>query len=137
MEYPRKLKLAVVVLTVALGVCLCALMWAVWQNHWWRRSVDLLADEAGSSWATRSFRRGQLTIWETNPTNDSPRFSGRRDGAFEVWLDGFHDGPKPWQYAQRRKLEAHNKQMRYLYEHPGRARTEGAATNTVDKDERK
>src|SRR5262249_45191092 len=84
-------------------------------------SVDLVADEAGASWAMSSFRRGQLAIWEINPTNDFPRFSGRRDGPFEIWLDEYHpDMPASCQYAERRKVEAHNKQMRYMYEHPER-----------------
>jgi len=76
MENPKKLKVAVIALSIVLGGALCALAWALWQNHWWRISVDELANEAGISWAMRSFRRGQLTLWESNPTNDSPRFSG-------------------------------------------------------------
>ena len=120
MENPKKLKVAVIALSIVLGGALCALAWALWQNHWWRISVDELANEAGISWAMRSFRRGQLTLWESNPTNDSPRFSGRRDGPFDIWLDDYHDGPAPWHYAERKKLDAHNKQMRYMYDHPER-----------------
>ena len=137
MEKPRKLKLAIIILSITLSVSLGLLAWTLWQNYWWRRSVDLLAEEAGSSWAMRSFRRGQLTIWQTDPTNDSPRFTGHRDGPFEVWLDGYHDGPVPWRYAERKKLEAHNRQMRYMYEHPQRFRPEGAATNTIPTNEEK
>lgn len=121
METPKKLKVAVILLAATLLVSLGALAWTLWQNYWWRRSVDLIADEAGASRAMSSFRRGHLALWEINPTNDSPRFSGRRDGPFEIWLDEYHAAmPAPWHYAERRKIEAHNRQMRYMSEHPER-----------------
>jgi len=121
METSKKRKMAVQLLGLALLASVVVLVWALWQNYWWRRSVDLVADEAGASWAMSSFRRGRLAIWEINSTNDFPRFSGRRDGPFEVWLDEYHPYmPAPWQYAERRKIEAHNRQMRYMYEHPER-----------------
>jgi hypothetical protein len=130
MQSPKKSSLIIIALSIALGGSLVALGWALFQNYWWRRSVDLIADEAGASWAMSSFRRGQLAIWEINPTNDFPRFSGRRDGPFEIWLDEYHAYmPAPWQYTQRRKLEAYNAQMRYMYGHPERF--------TPGKDERK
>ena len=120
-ESNGKLKAGVILLGIFLFVSLGALGWALWQNYWWKQSVNHVADEAGASWAMASFRRGRLTIWEQHPTNDFPRFSGRMDGPFEIWLGDYHAGlPGPWQYAQRRKLEAHNKQMRYMYEHPER-----------------
>lgn len=121
MQTLKKLKITAVLFGIGLLALVSTLAWVLWQNYWWRRSVDLIADEAGASWAMRSFRRGQLTIWEINPTNDFPRFSGRRDGPYEVWLvDHLANMPAPWQYAERRKVEAHNRQMRYMYEHPDR-----------------
>jgi len=85
-----------------------------------------------------TFRRGQLVIWEINPTNDFPRFSGRWDGPFEVWLDEYHAGmPAPWQYAQHRKVEAHNKQMRYMLEHPQRFSAQSPVSNRTPSDEGK
>ena len=130
METSKKPKLVVLLLGLALLALLTVLAWMLWQNYWWRRSVDFVADEAGASWAMSSFRRGHLAIGEINPTNDFPRFSGRRDGPFEVWLDEYHaDMPGPWQYAERRKIAAHNRQMRYMYDHPERF--------TLGKDERK
>lgn len=121
METSKKLKITLFFLGVALLAMLFTLAWALWQDYWWRRSVDAVADEAGASWAMSSFRRGHLAIWEINPTNDFPRFSGRRDGPFEIWTIEYHSTmPAPWQYAERRKVEAHNRQMRYMYEHPER-----------------
>src|SRR5213080_2480949 len=107
METPKKLKAIIVVLGITLLASLAALAWTLWQNYWWRQSVDLVGDEAGVSSAMSSFRRGQLVLWEINPTNDFPRFSGRREGPFAVWLGEYHAGmPAPWQYAERRKIEA-------------------------------
>jgi hypothetical protein len=121
MGTPKKLKAIIIALGIALLASLGILAWTLLQNYWWRRSVDLVADEAGASWAMSSFRRGQLALWEINPTNDFPRFSGRRDGPFQIWLDEYQvDMPAPWQYAERRKIDAHNRQMRYMYEHPER-----------------
>jgi hypothetical protein len=130
MDMPKKLKVAVIVLSTALLVSVGALAWTLWQNYWWQRSVDLVAHEAGASWAMSSFRRGHLALWEINPTNDFPRFSGRREGPFEIWLDEYRTGlPAPLHYAERKKIEAHNRQMRHMYEHPERF--------TPGKDERK
>jgi hypothetical protein len=100
MHTSRKLKLMPVLLAVASLAMLATLSWALWENYWWRRSVDFVADEAGASWAMASFHRGHLAIWEIIPTNDFPRFSGRRDGPFEIWLDEYHtELPGPWRYA--------------------------------------
>ena len=126
----KKLKITVVLFGVVLVAMLVTLAWALLQNYWWRCSVDLIADEAGASWAMSTFRRGQLVIWEINPTNDFPRSSGRRAGPFEIWLDEYQaEMPAAWHYAERRKIEAYNRQMRYMYEHPERF--------TLGQDERK
>jgi hypothetical protein len=132
MDNPTKLKAATVSLSIAVLVSLGVLVWAFWQIHWWRWTADFLADEAGSSWAARSFRKGQFTIWELDPTNDAVRFSGRKDGPFEIWLSDYHaEMPSPWQHAERRKLNAYNKQMRYMYDHPQRFKPDVAnPTNT-------
>ena len=130
METPRKSKVVVIMLGIALLASLGILARTLWQNYWWRRSVDFVADEAGRSWAMSTFHRGQLILWEINPTNDFPRFSGRRDGPFEIWLYDYQaEIPAPWHYADRRKVEAFNRQMRNMYEHPERF--------TLGHDERK
>jgi hypothetical protein len=121
MENPRKQRLLIATLSFALFCSLMALAWALWQNFWWQKSVDYIADQAGVSWAMSSFRQGRLALWELNPTNDFPRFSGRREGPFDIWLDEYHaEMPGPWHYMQNRKIEAHNRQMRLMYDHPER-----------------
>ena len=138
MDTPKKLKVAVILLVVALLVLVGLSAWVVFQNYWWRRSVDLVADEAGVGEAKTSFCKGNLVMWEIDQTNDFPRFSGRRDGPFDVWLVEYHAGmPSPWQYAQRRKIEAHNSHMRFMYDHPERFNKDSLplqrATNNVTK----
>jgi hypothetical protein len=117
----KRTKVIILTLSIAFLLTIGVLGWTLLQNYWWRQSVDLVADEAGTSWAMRSFRRGHLALWEISPTNDFPRFSGRREGPYEIWLDEYHPNmPAPWQYTERRKIQAHNRQMRYMYEHPER-----------------
>ena len=121
MDNTKRLKIVTAMLSAALAASLAFLARTLWENYWWRQSIDLVADEAGASAAVSSFPRGRLILWEINPTNDVPRFSGRREGPFEVWLDEYHpEMPEPWQYSFRRHNEAHNRQMRYMYKHPER-----------------
>ena len=107
------------VLGIALVAALGLLGRACWQNYWWQQTVNFVADEAGAAGALVYFHKGQRVLWEIHETNDHPRFSGRYDGSFEIWMDEYSSGmPEPWQYAQRRKVAAHNRQLRYLYDHP-------------------
>lgn len=134
----RALRTCVAVLSFALLVSLGCLAYVLFQNYWWKRSVDIVADQAGASQAMSMFRSQHLVLWEINPTNDAIHFSGRHDGPFEIWLDEYHSHmPAPWQYSRRRIAEAHNTQMRYMYEHPQRFRTDvpskQGATNDVPK----
>jgi hypothetical protein len=125
-------KKAFIGLSAALVVALAALAYVLWQNFWWKQSLDFVANQAGATQAMSAFRRGRLVLWEINPTNDFPRFSGRYDGPFEIWLVEYHpEMPSPWQYSQRRLNEAHNRQMRYMYEHPAKFRD--SSTNILSK----
>ena len=119
MTNPRALKVAVWSPAVLLLVTLGWSGYLLFQNYWWKRSLDIVADQAGASQAMSTFRRGDLVLWEISKTNDTIRFSGRHDGPFEIWLDEYHpEMPSPWQYSRHRLNQAHNAQMRYMYEHP-------------------
>jgi hypothetical protein len=119
----------VVLLSSTLTICIGFILCLFWQNFWLKKSLDHMADQAGAMQAMSEFRKGRLVIWEIIPTNDFPRFSGRYDGPFEVWLDEYHpDMPSAWKYAQRRLDEAHNAQMRLMYQHPERFKLDGRET---------
>lgn len=116
------------------GVLVAVLGYLSWECFWWRRAAEMMADESGHGEAVQEFRRGALVLWETNPTNDFPRFSGRMDGPFQIWLVEYHpEIPGPIQMAQQRKFEAHNLQMRRMMEDPKKYKfgidREGTATN--------
>ena len=130
---PNKCGKATVFLSVALTICIGVVLCLLWQNFWLKKSLDHMADQAGAMQAMSEFRRGRLVLWEIVPTNDFPRFSGRYDGPFEVWLDEYHpDMPSAWKYAQRRLDKAHNAQMRLMYQHPERFKTETQKESNVE-----
>jgi hypothetical protein len=124
MANPRKLKIAVWSLALLLFASLSWSGYLLFQNYWWKRSLDKVADQAGMAQAMSTFRSGRLVLWEIDTTNDATGFSGRRDGPFEIWFDEYHSElPSPWNYAQRRMNQAHNATMRRMYEHPPKFRT--------------
>ncbi len=130
---PNKRGMATVFLSGALTICIGLVLYLLWQNFWLKKSLDHMASQAGAMQAMSEFRRGRLVLWEIVPTNDFPRFSGRYDGPFEVWLDEYHpDMPSAWKYAQRRLDEAHNAQMRLMYQHPERFKTETQKESNVE-----
>ncbi len=96
-----RIKKAVVGLCMALTLTFCVLGYTLWQNFWWRLSVDYIAGEAGTAQAMSEFHKGRLILWEIDPTNNFPRFSGKYDGPFEIWLDEYNpEMSYPWQYMQ-------------------------------------
>ena len=116
----KKRALTIILLSALIIVASFA-AWLAWENFWLRRTVDYLADEAGAGQAMSEFRHGQLVLWETVPTNDFPRFSGRYDGPFQIWFDEYHpDLPSVWHYGQLRHNEAHNTQMKLMHKQPAK-----------------
>ncbi len=117
----KKLKILAAVLAFTSFASTALLAYVLYQNFWWKLSVDFVADKAGTSEAMTIFRMGHLTLYEINPTNENNNVhsSGRFDGPFEVWLDEYHpEMPGPWLYSQTRMNKAYNAQMHYMYEHP-------------------
>jgi hypothetical protein len=113
-------------------VCLLTIVWLMWQNFSLKLTVDYLAQEAGAGQAMSEFRHGQLIFWESVSTNDFPRFSGHSDGVFSVWYDEYHsDEPSAWHYGQKKYNEAHNAQMKLMYQHPDKFKfnSESASEN--------
>jgi|GEM_PF-5140920 hypothetical protein len=120
-KVPNKWGKATVFFCGALTICIGLVLYLLWQNFWLKKSLDHMASQAGAMQAMSEFRKGRLVLFEIVPTNDFPRFSGRYDGPFEIWFDEYHpDMPSAWNYAQRRLNEAHNAQMRLMYQHPER-----------------
>jgi hypothetical protein len=53
---------AFIALAVAFVLLLGAFAYALWQNFWWQRSVDYVANEAGTAQAMSAFRHGRLVL---------------------------------------------------------------------------
>jgi hypothetical protein len=114
------------ILTLALtgtSLLLCSmLVWSLWQAHLWREAVNGVATEAGWQWAMRSYAKGIRIVYDVTEVelsvdyNVAPQDSGRREGVFEIWTPDRWVGTSSQQrYAQRRLLEAYNKQMREIH----------------------
>lgn len=114
--------------SMTLLFCVVGIAFLAYQNFWLKKTVDHLADQAGTAQAVSEFKRGRLILWEIVATNDTPRFSGLYDGPFEIWYGESYDGPAAWLYGQLRLDEAHNKQMRLMQLHPERFKAETQAT---------
>ena len=140
MESSKRLKVAVIVLGIALLVSLGVMAWVLWQNYIWRTTVDSVAEQAGGAWAQTCFRNGKLVVYEysvgVGETNGMPVFSGRRHGPFDVWLwPDYAELPMQSRYAQRKVMEAFDSEMRDMYKHRKFYRQESGATNkTVNND---
>ena len=121
MKMERKPKLIVWSLSIALLCAVAALAYVSFQNFWWRKCTEYYADRDGGGDAVSTFQRGHLLLRMIEGENDNYRFSGRKEGPFEIWLVEYHsDMPAAWHYAQRRNAEEFNRQMRYMHDHPDR-----------------
>lgn len=129
MENPTKLKVAVLALAGLSLLLATALAWSLWQSFLWRRTVDGTAQHAGWQWAMRSFAKGSRIIYDLSKVaadeNVAPYDLGRREGPFEVWSPARFSGMSfQDNYADRKVLEAYNKQMREIYSNPEHYREE-------------
>jgi hypothetical protein len=126
------------------SLLLCGVVgWSLWQTHLWREAVDGVAGEAGWQWAMRSYAKGTRIVYDVTEVergvddNIVPQDSGRREGPFELWTPDRWVGTSSQQrYAQRRLLEAYNKQVREIHSNFKRYKTElglSASTNTESR----
>lgn len=133
-EDPKTLKRALRALSVALLVALGVLAWAFWQLRRWREAVDNAAEEAGQEWAGACFRAHKLEVYQMDVGTAVPVYTGHRLGPFEVW--SYPDDPElpaPYRYAEGKRIEAFNLEMRWLYEHPELFRATGRGTNATNR----
>src|SRR5437870_13573351 len=118
MDNPKKLKIAIVAVSMALLTSLGFLARALWLNHCWRGAIDEIASQAGVASASLDFRKGNMVLWKIEGTNINVSFLGH-DGPFQVWLADYRpDSPEPMEYGRRKVAEIHNERLRYMYEHP-------------------
>jgi len=136
MESPKRLKIAVAVLGIALLVTVGLLAWTFWQLHVWRQTVDNLSEEDGYWWAVASSHAPTLRVYQMDvrvaETKGMPIFSGRRDGPFEVWLyPDYTELSGPSRYANRKTIDMFDIETRYIYSNKVAGRTPLSRPNTA------
>ncbi len=123
MTSAKRWRITAGILALALIVCLMFLGYAQLQIHLgWRDEVRALATLTGVAQAREDFRDGTLRLFRIEGESEQSRFSGERDGPFEIWAAWYLPLPlglDTWHACSRQRwVEAYNMKMRYMYEHP-------------------
>jgi hypothetical protein len=128
----KLIKIISVVFGLALVISLIFLVRARWQVYGiagWKDEVYGLAGMRGSRLALDDFHTGKLRLFELASQQDAPKFSGRRDGVFEIWYPQFYPSMgEAHRYSTEQFVEFYNRNMRYMHEHPEKFQ---AKTNAV------
>lgn len=138
MNGSRPSKIVLAVFSVTLIVCLGLLAKVYWQTYWfggWKDQTFLYSSSDGVQQALDDFKTGKLRIYELNGEREDAKFSGRRDGAFEIWYMWYHPSLGiAEEYAMSNWVAYYNMKMKYMYAHPEKFRQESnAVTNTLAK----
>jgi hypothetical protein len=119
MNNPRALQIVIAVLTVALLASLGLLGRAHWRNFWWESEVYGLAGLVATNQAMEDFSHGNLRLLSIAGKNDGLRYSGKKEGPFEVWTPQFYPSlGYPHRFVTEKYVEFYNRKMRYMHEHP-------------------
>jgi hypothetical protein len=124
METQKKLKSAVIGLSIVTIFLLGALAWLMWRNYSWRNEADDLARRAGSQLAVTCILLNQPIVYEWNPDDRGCVDAGRKDGQFEVWYwPDDPDATMQSEHGQHKMMEAFNSTMRETYNDPRKLRS--------------
>jgi hypothetical protein len=123
MKKPNK-RIGVALLFVALFSSLALNVWCVWQIYYfggWRDTVQLKASMQATLQALDDYKAGILRIYTVQGQRESPAFTGRHEGPFEVWSPQFYPSLGPaHRLSTEEYAKAYNNKMRYMYDHPDR-----------------
>jgi hypothetical protein len=65
------------------------------------------------------FRRRHLRLYELRGESEDERFTGKMDGAFEIWTPHFYPSlGRAHLYATECFIEFYNRKMRYMHSRP-------------------
>lgn len=97
---------------------LVLLVYTSWTNLLWKQEMYGIATYAATIRALDDFRAGKLRLYELVKDGDL-EFSERYDGPFEIWYKPYYlILGRPDKYTQETFIEAYNRKMRYMHEHP-------------------
>jgi hypothetical protein len=116
MNNPKVLKILPAFLAILL---LGTLAWAgylLWQNYCWRQEVSRFAASSGRVEATALFRNGKLWLYKMDGRCDDSRFSGQREGPFEIWIAFYQPAlGMAHRHATECYVTSFNEQMRMMH----------------------
>src|SRR5206468_6122520 len=85
----------------------------------WRDEVNTLVGAKATRQAMEDFQAGHLRLYILGGESDRHKFSGRTDGAFEIWIPPFHpELGRAHRYSTEQFIEFYNRKMRYMQTHP-------------------
>ena len=80
--------------------------------------------------ALADFKKGNLRLLKIEGENDKLRFSGQREGPFEIWIVQYLPTlGKVHKYSQEQYVDSYNRKMRYMYDHPDKFQTDIEKSN--------
>jgi hypothetical protein len=138
MNSSKSSKIVVVILSATTIICLAFLIKFYWQTYWfggWKDQTFMYSSSDGARQALDDFQSGRLRLYELDGDRDDAKFSGRRDGSFEIWYMWYHPSLGiAEQYAMSNWVAYYNMKMKYMYAHPEKFSQESnTATNILVK----
>src|SRR5713101_4459176 len=123
MSSPRSLKVSVWALVVLLVVTLGSAGYLLFQNYWWKQEATRYVESSARLEAHGLFRKGRFCLYKIEGRCDEPRFSGQRDGPFEIWVAFYQPSlGAAHRCITERWVEAFNDQMRRMQREPEKFR---------------
>ena len=116
-------------------IWILTIVWAVYlytQTTNWRMEVRRLNEHVAYWDARRDFRNGQVRLLRLEGENWELRFSGERDGPFEIWIPKYFPSlGEADRYSTQQYVEQYNRNMRILALDLNRKQFPNANTNAV------
>jgi hypothetical protein len=116
MKHKQIFVTSLVIILVTTNIVL--LVYTSWTNLLWKQEMYGMATYAATLQALSDFRAGELRLYEL-VEDGNHGFANRYDGSFEIWYKPYYSTLGGSQkYTQETFIEAYNRKMRYMYEHP-------------------
>jgi hypothetical protein len=115
----RSHKIIIVALVILLCISVLLLGRAYWQIYGYRQEIFGLSGMVASEQALADFRNGKLRLLKLNGENDRPKFSGQKDGPYEIWYPQYYPVlGVAHTFATQQYIEFYNRKMENMYKHP-------------------
>lgn len=104
--------------------------WDIYGFTGWKQEVGVLSGYTATMQALADFEKGNLRLLKIEGENNELRFSGQREGPFEIWIVQYLPIlGKVHKYSQEQYVDFYNRKMRYMYDHPDKFQTDIEKSN--------